>query len=107
MVVDERLAPDSPGLDSLERPVAQALADLEDALLNEVLARVEMRRGQTWYTEFARTVGISRPLLRMMELNGILPGMDSLSIFLNWDSEWFEPLILRYMYARGAILRRR
>lgn len=88
----------------LDRP---STTDAEALIIDQILTILEERRGERSYKDLALEIGISRPMLRMMDLNGAIPGIDTLSILIDWDEQTFGPLVLEYMKHRGSILRSR
>lgn len=86
----------------LDRPSTTAA---ETRVLDQIVAILEKKRGERKYADLAREIGVSRPMLRLMDLNGTPPGLDTLSMLVDWDPDTFVPVVIEYLHHRGCLLR--
>lgn len=87
---------------STERSPADAA---EQKLLRQTLAILEERRAGRSYSELARETGVSRPMLRALELNNIPPGLDTLAHLVAWDEKTFGEIVINYLKFRSRLLK--
>ncbi len=79
----------------------------EQIVIKRIINILDQYRDDRTWSELAREIGISRPMLRMMDLNSTPPGVDTLAALLTWKPGIFTDPILQYLVSRGNTLRER